>query len=279
MRVDPLNGLIRSPLTLHKYSYVHGSPTAFVDPSGGEEAIQTEAAIGLTSFMATVHLPSLAVYGFLVFGLTALTVGALGFLLSLVITPSTSPDIAPELAELIRKRTEGKRRGKGDQCQRMLGLDPAGSTSRWHLQRLPIDGQTTVQTAAFRLDPESAPADGQRPSAGAQRWVQNVVGRSDPPDQAGHVIAKRFGGTTLFNQFPDGNIFPQNPNRNMGRQRVLDGQVAQLHNDGHCVCVFMELVYDSAQDTRPSSVIYAYMSRASATGNFEWRQVDSYENP
>jgi hypothetical protein len=152
---------------------------------------------------------------------------------------------------------------QSDGCQNFLGLAP-GINARWHIQRPPISGQTTVLAAAFRLDAGVAPPPGQSTAAPQRAWVRSI---GQPDDDAGHVIANRFGGTNDFNSAPDGNIFPQDLSFNRGTMNSYDAVAASLHDNGCDVCVHIELIYDSPTALRPSAILYTYLYRsAGATG-------------
>jgi hypothetical protein len=144
-----------------------------------------------------------------------------------------------------------------DLCHVLLGLQP-GANARWHAPRAPINGHITVHSAAFRLDAGIAPPPGQDTTPDSRLWVTGI---GMPTDQAGHVIANRFGGTAIFNA-PNGNIFPQNPTANMGYMRIYDGIAAERHAAGCDVCVHIALDYDSPSALRPHTVLYTYLWRS-----------------
>ncbi|MBE0625492.1 MAG: DNA/RNA non-specific endonuclease [Burkholderiales bacterium] len=148
----------------------------------------------------------------------------------------------------------------------MLGLQP-GINDRWHAQRPPIGplGDITVDAAAFRLDAGIAPPRGQGTNTASRLWVRRIGGRQS--DQAGHVIARRFGGSRIFNG-PDGNLFPQNPTVNMGYMNVFDGIAAEKHREGCDVCVHIALDYGSPSDMRPHTVLYTYLYRSVGATRF-----------
>ena len=148
-----------------------------------------------------------------------------------------------------------------DACFVNMGLSPDASLVRWVKQRPPIskDGQShiTVSDAAFRLDKGSPPPAGQDASDAASKWVRSI---GMPEDDAGHVIANRFGGTTDFNG-PKGNIFPQDLSQNRGGMRVLDDLMKKKHDAGCDVCVHIGLTYQSDTALRPDSTVYTFQAR------------------
>ena len=150
-----------------------------------------------------------------------------------------------------------------DACQALLGLQP-GINARWTAQRAPINGHTTVSGAAFRLDAGIAPPPGQATNQTVRNWVRTI---GNPKDDAGHVIARRFGGTIIHNGF-NGNIFPQNLSINRGMMVVRDRESANEHLRGCDVCVHIGLNYASPGDLRPSELSYVRMVRPPGQGQF-----------
>lgn len=150
-----------------------------------------------------------------------------------------------------------------DLCHALLGLRP-GINDRWHAQRPVINGHTTVDAAAFRLDPGVSPPSGQDTTPDSRLWVRTI---GHPRDDAGHVIANRFGGRADHNA-ANGNIFPQNLSFNRGAMRSLDGVSAEKHSQGCDVCVHIALNYDSPNDLRPSDVHYTLLYRSAGATKF-----------
>ena len=148
-----------------------------------------------------------------------------------------------------------------DSCQALWQLAPGAAPRR--AQRAPIGGDITVDWAAFRLDKGVNPPAGQGTTPGSRTWVRRI---GLPKDDAGHVIARRFGGRADFNS-PDGNIFPQDLSFNRGEMRMMDQVAADLHQSGCDVCVKIALVYASPTDLRPEATNYQLMYRSvGATG-------------
>jgi hypothetical protein len=164
---------------------------------------------------------------------------------------------------------------RADACRDTFGLLP-GVHARWHRQRSPIGGHTTVESAAFRLDAGRAPPPGQGTDRRSREWARNI-GR--PRDDAGHVIARAFGGTRLYNVSPDGNIFPQDLSYNRGRMRVRDGQAAALHDAGCDVCVHVDFEYESAAALRPDIVVHSIMVRRPSEPDFIRLDPERIPNP
>jgi hypothetical protein len=180
-------------------------------------------------------------------------------------TPVRGPGVQPvpaAAAGLAAATSKGRKR-QTDSCKVMLGLDP-GMNARWHHQRVPIAGHTTVSSAAFRLDPGINPPVGQDTTPASRQWVRTI---GLPKDDAGHVIANRFGGRADFNS-PNGNIFPQDLSFNRGTMRSYDSVVAGLHQRGCDVCAHIGLNYDSPTDLRPSSALYTILYRSPGAAQF-----------
>jgi hypothetical protein len=162
-----------------------------------------------------------------------------------------------------------------DLCRDTLGLLP-GVHARWNRQRPPINGDTTVDSAAFRLDAGRTPPSGQRTTPAQVSWVRSI---GHPKDDAGHVIAFRFGGTRTHNSDPGGNIFPQNLTYNRGPMVVRDREAAQLHAAGCDVCVHILLEYASATELRPSESVHTIMVRYPRAPDFVWLGAARITNP
>jgi hypothetical protein len=183
--------------------------------------------------------------------------------------PSTAPvqgpgvQPGPAVAAGLAAATSQGRKRQADACQVTLNLDP-GMNARWHRQRAPIAGHTTVSSAAFRLDPGINPPVGQDTTPASRQWVRTI---GLPKDDAGHVIANRFGGRADFNA-PNGNIFPQDLSFNRGTMRSYDSVVAGLHQRGCDVCAHIGLNYDSPGDLRPSSALYTILYRSPGAAQF-----------
>jgi hypothetical protein len=180
-------------------------------------------------------------------------------------TPVRGPGVQPVPAGAagLAAATSKGRKGQTDSCKVMLGLDP-GMNARWHRQRAPIAGHTTVSSAAFRLDPGINPPVGQDTTPASRQWVRTI---GLPKDDAGHVIANRFGGRADFNS-PNGNIFPQDLSFNRGTMRSYDSVAAGLHQRGCYVCAHIGLNYDSPTDLRPSSALYTILYRSPGAAQF-----------
>jgi hypothetical protein len=170
--------------------------------------------------------------------------------------PGPGVQVAPAVAAGLAAATAAKRKRQTDACQDKFNLSP-GINARWHRQRGPIAGHTTVSSAAFRLDQGILPPSGQDTTPASRRWVRTI---GLPKDDAGHVIANRFGGRADFNS-PNGNIFPQDLSFNRGTMRSYDAVVAGLHQRGCDVCAHIGLEYDSPADLRPSSAMYTILFR------------------
>ena len=163
----------------------------------------------------------------------------------------------------------------GDRCQALYGLTP-GVNASWHIQRPPVRGETTVHSAAFRLDAGRAPPAGQATDTAARSWVRRIGGR--PFDDAGHTIARRFGGTRQFNG-SNGNLFPQDLSFNRGTMRDYDALAANRHAAGCDVCVHVGLNYASLSQLRPQSVTYTILYRSVGAQGFNPPIVGLVPNP
>lgn len=150
-----------------------------------------------------------------------------------------------------------------DRCLAVFQLKPKVN-DRWSKQRAPINGNITVSDAAFRLDGGVPAPAGQDTTPETRRWVR-AIGK--PTDDAGHVIANRFGGTVDFNSLK-GNIFPQDLSQNRGSMRSLDAVTAEKHQQGGDACVHIVLNYDNATALRPSSVTYTLLYRTAGAKTF-----------
>ena len=146
----------------------------------------------------------------------------------------------------------------------------------WHIQRPPVRGETTVHSAAFRLDAGRAPPAGQATDTAARSWVRRIGGR--PFDDAGHTIARRFGGTRQFNG-SNGNLFPQDLSFNRGTMRDYDALAANRHAAGCDVCVHVGLNYASLSQLRPQSVTYTILYRSVGAQGFNPPIVGLVPNP
>jgi hypothetical protein len=141
-----------------------------------------------------------------------------------------------------------RKRKRNDRCA-LWGLPPGvEGGARLIVQRPSVRGQTTVDHAAFRLDAGVEPSPGQDATKRSQRWVKSIGCRLD---QAGHVIAKRFGGSGDCNG-PAGNIFPQDSNINGGNMRDLEAVMARTHKAGADVCMLIQLSYEPEDSLRPT---------------------------
>jgi Domain of unknown function (DUF4157)/DNA/RNA non-specific endonuclease len=161
-----------------------------------------------------------------------------------------------------------------DGCFLAYGLAP-GINARWKQQRAPVNGNTTVKSAAFRLDAGVATPPGQDTNEKVRDWV-HAIGKSD--DDAGHVIANRFGGTVDFNSI-NGNIFPQNLTVNRGMMRQLDGVAADRHAAGCDVCVHISLDYETDAALRPTQVTYTLLYRSAGAVGFNPPVATPVPNP
>jgi hypothetical protein len=111
------------------------------------------------------------------------------------------------------------------------------------------------------LDRGIPPPVGGETDEGSRAWVRAI---GCPTDDAGHVLAKRFGGFAFYNN-PFGNIFPQDLSFNRGHpMRTADETVADLHASGADVCVLIQLSYEPADSLRPTHA--AYFTRARMPG-------------
>ena len=76
---------------------------------------------------------------------------------------------------------------------------------------------------------------------------EDVRARGAPGDDAGHVIAKRFGADFNFDT-----AVPQNSNLNRGAYRSMERELATHVSAGRTVDVVVEIKY-AARSTRPSN--------------------------
>lgn len=161
---------------------------------------------------------------------------------------------------------QDKKKRKRDTCQTLWGLNP-GENARVFEQRAPIRGETTVDHVRFRLDRGIPPPRGGDTTEGSRAWIRRI---GCPSDDAGHVLANRFGGFAFYNsQF--GNIFPQDLTFNRGQMNRVDEAVAGLHERGADVCVLIQLSYEPADSLRPTHA--AYFIRARWPGAFDFVPV------
>ena len=163
--------------------------------------------------------------------------------------PEKKPDPDSKPPPTVDPVPDIKDEKKTDACIVMLGLSP-GRNDRWWQPRPPIGTNTTVAAAVFRLDAGIQPFAGQDTNPTVRDWARSI---GQPDDQAGHVIANRFGGLMTHNG-PNGNIFPQDPYYNMGAMRSYDAVAAGRHAAGCDVCVHIGLNYESATALRPSDI-------------------------
>jgi Domain of unknown function (DUF4157)/DNA/RNA non-specific endonuclease len=171
--------------------------------------------------------------------------------------------VAPAVAAGLSAATAAKPKQQKDACKDLLNLSP-GINDFWHRQRPAIGGEITVSSAAFRLDRGIDPPPGQDTTVDSRLWVRKI---GLPQDDAGHVIANRFGGKADFNS-TEGNIFPQDLSFNRGTMRSYDAVVAGLHQRGCDVCTHIGLEYNSPTDLRPSAAVYTIMFRSPGASLF-----------
>jgi hypothetical protein len=185
------------------------------------------------------------------------------------VTPQLQPATGPQTRPLIGTGAAGALSEdalrRTDACYVALGLRPRLPHARWIHQRDPIMNNrdpigphTTVRDAAFRLDAGIAPPAGQDTNQRVRDWVRGI-GRSY--DDAGHVIANRFGGRIDHNS-PDGNIFPQEYWFNQQTMNHLDGTAERRHREGCDVCVYVALEYESPTSLRPVRTWWSMMYRS-----------------
>lgn len=247
---------------------VAGAPVVAEIVTGGSFVAETAAAttaFGGSAAAASTAAPALvttAVTAPTVAGTTVTTVAASSWATAAVATLGTGV-MATTLSSDNPSKPNDDPKSKLDSCQAIMRLVP-GINARWHIQRPPISGQTTVLAAAFRLDAGVAPPPGQDTDTPQRDWVHEI---GMPKDDAGHVIANRFGGTVDFDS-PDGNIFPQDLSFNRGTMRSYDKVMAELHEDGSDVCVNIGLIYDSPNPLRPSAALYTYLYRPAGATAF-----------
>ncbi len=219
-------------------------------PAAAAVAVSTTAAVAIPA-TAAVAVPAAAASS----TISTAALATAGVALASTTLSSDSPK--PAEAE------KDKKDKKIDACQAALSLRP-GINARWHRQRGPIAGHTTVSSAAFRLDGGITPPAGQDTTQPSRDWVRGI-GRSS--DDAGHVIGNRFGGRADFNA-ADGNIFPQDLSFNRGTMRSYDAVIAGLHQRGCDVCALIALAYDSPTDLRPSGAWYTFLYRSVGASGF-----------
>jgi hypothetical protein len=181
---------------------------------------------------------------------------------STTLKPGSGVQPVPAAAAGLAAAKEVQER-QADRCQEVLNLRP-GINDCWHRQRPPIAGHITVSSAAFRLDHGINPPTGQDTTPDSRLWVRTIGLLTD---DAGHVIANRFGGTANFNS-ANGNIFPQNLSFNRGTMRSYDAVVAGLHQHGCDVCAHIGLDYSSSADLRPSRALYTILYRSPGAAQF-----------
>ena len=152
---------------------------------------------------------------------------------------------------------------KRDTCQTLWGLNP-DENARIFEQRAPIRGQTTVDRVRFRLDRGIPPPRGGETTNASRAWTRRI---GCPSDDAGHVLANRFGGFAFYNS-QSGNIFPQDLTFNRGQMNRVDEVVADLHARGADVCVMIQLSYEPADSLRPTHAAYFIQARWSRALDF-----------
>lgn len=114
------------------------------------------------------------------------------------------------------------------------------------------------------MDGGIATPQGQDTTEPSRNWVRAI---GNPADDAGHVIANRFGGRADFNAL-NGNIFPQHLSFNRGAMRSLDAVAADLHSQGCDVCVHIALEYEFPTDLRPDECFYTILARRPGAPQF-----------
>jgi hypothetical protein len=150
-----------------------------------------------------------------------------------------------------------------DDCLMRFGLVP-GINARRHEQRGAIKGEVTVDRGLFRLDAGIAPPKGTATDGASRAWSRQI---GCPPDDAGHVIARRFGGDAQFGS-SQGNIYPQDLTFNRGQMSQTDKVIAERHRAGHDVCALIQLSYTPEDSLRPTHAVYAFMTRPPGQARF-----------
>ncbi|MHB9833310.1 eCIS core domain-containing protein [Paraburkholderia terrae] len=173
-----------------------------------------------------------------------------------------SPPVGISVGPGQKPKADVKPKPGSDACQDLLNLRPGYDF--WIRPRAPIGGNTTVAAAAFRLEHDINPPSGQDTTPASRLWVRTI---GQPTDDAGHVIANRFGGRADFNS-PNGNIFPQDLSFNRGTMRSYDAVTAGLHKRGCDVCVHIGLSYASSSDFRPNEAQYTILYRSPGASLF-----------
>jgi hypothetical protein len=161
---------------------------------------------------------------------------------------------------------------KDDLCYQMWKLVPGKNDSR-HIPRPPMgpDNDITVLSGMFRIDP-GVPlrTDGKKTNKIVREWVKKLSrydGRTnDADDDAGHVIAKTFGGQITYDS-ADGNLFPQNFAENQDRLRLYDALAKERWLEGCPVCMRLDLHYDPGK-LRPHSATYTMLWRSVGAKKF-----------
>ena len=267
----PPTAVVRPPPALRLVSSQRSVPQTVVGrASGAVYATEGGAAVAVSPSVAKMPLPKpqLSLVPNPISPIPAVSPQAI-VAKALVIPPAVALTTTVALGVGVRPSTRKRRDADEDNklpkdaCTQRLGLLP-GINDSWFSQRKPIRGNTTVFAAAFRLDGGIPPKAGQDTTAGSQKWSRQI---GLPKDDAGHVIANRFGGRANFNS-SIGNIFPQDLSFNRGTMRSYDNEVALLHAKGCDVCVNIGLMYDSDGALRPSSALYTYLYRSVGATNF-----------
>jgi len=172
---------------------------------------------------------------------------------------------------------------KDDLCYQMWKLVPDKNDFR-HIPRPPMgpDNDITVLSGMFRMDP-GVPLRKKGPGTNdtVRKWVRKLSrydGRTnDADDDAGHVIAKTFGGQLDYNA-PNGNLFPQNFAENQDRMRLYDDIAKQKYLEGCPVCVRIDLNYTPGK-LRPHTVLYTMMWRSVGAKKFNPPVPTPLDNP
>lgn len=85
-----------------------------------------------------------------------------------------------------------------------------------------------------------------------KKSIAQARGLGFDTDDAGHIIAKRLGGSGDID-----NVFPQDSRINRGQFRLFEAEIADAVKTYGSVDVSIQLEYENG-GTRPTSIVYSY---------------------
>jgi hypothetical protein len=151
----------------------------------------------------------------------------------------------------------------------LRGILPTPSAAR-KLEGVPLEPHVSfgeggrVEEAFARIEKKNL-GGGSVTDSAARRLIQTLDAKED--DVAGHIIAKRLGGS---GKGEDCLVFPQSRVLNNGKFKSFEAGIARDVREGNQVDVHVRLLYPSLASKRPSALIYRVFvnSRAPRVGHF-----------